>query len=338
MRKENKLDKLLEDNEEIDLTLSYSRISSFSTNGPKALLERKILDGQGIKMGSLIDDMLFSPEQFKTKYYISSFDEPSSTLGVLAKIILDNYTEIPNVEEILKIIERSGLWKSTKQISVVKSKFDTDEFWGYLNEKYSTIDKQIVTISEKQRAEEIVSILYNHEYSKSIFDSKMNHIYQYVFEYKLKGFKLRGIIDILSIDHKNKKIYLKDLKTGAGSSSEFISSFIKYRYYLQEAVYSLAFDTICKNLNLEGYELQPFEFLYIGLTEKIPINFVVTEQWHKAALYGFKTPNSKFKGLYELIDEIYYHWKNKRYRLSKDVYESNGRINLQDNFIEIIGI
>lgn len=340
MRKENKLNNLLNNNENIDLLLSYSRISDFDRNGPKALLERENLNNQGekkgVKMGSIIDDLLFSRGNFNDKYYISEYIEPTTTLNILAKIILDNYIEIPSIDEIFNIIERNGLWKSTKNKDLIKGYFDNDDFWGYLKEQYQSINKTIITKDDKKYAEEIVSILVEHEYSKEIFSSKYEHYYQYKFEYELKGFKLRGIIDILSIDHENKKVYFKDLKTGSGNTTEFLSSFIKFRYYIQEAVYSLAFEQICRELNLVDYELQPFSILYISLKDKIPINFIVSEKWHKAALTGFKSSGYYYKGLYRLLDEIYFHWKNKLYTLPKYIYESKGTINLQDNFIELI--
>ena len=336
MGKENKLNKLLDDNEEIDLTLSYSRISDYDRNGPKALLNRSFLANQGVKMGSVIDDLLFSPNEFKDKYYISSFTEPIATLGNLCKIILDNYNEKPNIDTILDIIELNSLWKTTKNKDLLIANFDNDNFWGYLNEQYSSIGKTIITLSEKLVAEEIVDILLNHEYSRDVFSTELEHLYQYKFEYELQGFTLRGIIDILSIDHKSKKIYFKDLKTGSRYNSEFLTSYIKYRYYIQEAVYTLAFDKICNELGLVDYELQPFSILFISLKEKIPLNFIVTDKWHEAALKGFKYNGYYHKGLYQLLDEIYFHWKNKVYDLPKYIYESKGIVNLQDNFIEII--
>ncbi len=338
MGKEDKLELLLsEDNTEFDLILSYSKLSDFDRNGPKVLLNRTFPKNKGINMGSLIDDLLFSDETFKSKYLISSFSEPSSTLGVLCKIILQNYTEIPSLEEVFNIIERSELWKSTKKRELLQSNFDHKDFWGYLQEQYDLQDKTIITLSDKLLADEIVSILKDHEYSKHLFNSEMEHIYQYPFKYKYGDFILRGIMDILSIDHKNKIVYFKDLKTGAGVSSEFLTSYIKYRYYLQEAVYCLAFKEVCEEFKLEGYALAPFEFIYISLKEKLPIRYRVTDKWHNCALKGFKTSGGyHYKGIFELLDDIRFHWTNKVYDLPRHVYEQKGVVNLQDNFIEVV--
>jgi PD-(D/E)XK nuclease superfamily protein len=332
---ESKLDKLLEDKEEIDLTLSYSRVSDFDRNGPKALVQRVELDSQGIKMGSIIDDLKFSKDKFNDIYYVSDFDEPGASLGVLCKIIISNYREIPDVEEVLNIIERNGLWKSVKQREKVLEKFNTDEFWGYLKDKYQGGSRTVITSEEMSKAEDIVEVLSNHNHSKNLFSDELEHHYQYSFVTMIGKFQFKGILDILSIDHTNKIVYMKDLKTGAASASEFQISLVKYRYYLQAAVYRLGFEAICKQLGLKGYELAPFEFVYIGLKERVPVTFIVSDKWNEAALNGFMIGGYQYKGLYELIDDIYFHWKNKVYDLSREVYENNGRISLKDDFINL---
>lgn len=334
MRKESKLNSVLTNEETVDLVLSYSRVQSFDINGSSSLLERVFVQNQGIKMGSLIDDLLFNRDEFSNKYYISEFNEPTSTLGELCKVIINNYNEVPTVEKVIEIIKLNGFWSNIKKQELILAKL-SDSFWGYIKEVYQTKDKVLITLDEKLRAEEIVAILKTHDYSKHLFTDELEHIYQYIFESIIGKFKFRGILDIISIDHKNKKVYFKDLKTGGNNSSDFINSFIKYRYYLQEAVYSLAFEQICKELNLEGYTLEPFEFCYISLKEKIPVTFVITDKWHTAALHGFYYDKFKYRGLYELLDEIYFHWKHNLYDLTREQYENNGRVNLKDDLIKI---
>src|SRR5690606_37531301 len=115
-----------------------------------------------------------------------------------------------------------------------------------------------------------------HPYSKYIFKNEMERHNQFKFNIEYKGFVLRGIIDKIIIDHETKTVRLIDLKTGKGPVDEFTSSFIKWRYYLQEAVYVKAFTKICEMLKLKGYTLLPFQFLYIGRTEKLPLVFGIS--------------------------------------------------------------
>jgi len=98
----------------------------------------------------------------------------------------------------------------------------------------------------------------------------------------------------------------------------------------------MAFDYFCDKFNLIGYTLESFKFLFIGKSENIPIIFEFTEKWNKAAIKGFKTKSGySYAGIDENLEKIYYHWKNNKYDFPKEVYEKNGCLTLNDNFIEV---
>lgn len=336
MVKENKdkLDLLLSNEQKIDLILSYSRISDFDRNGPKVLINKTIIDNIGTRFGTLVEDIL-SDISFHKKYHIFDGEKPTATLGKLVDIILKEKTSVPNIDEVFDIIKHNGFWSNTKDPEKILPNFDTKDFWGYLECQYKYSNKKIITSDIYENAVEIASILRTHEYSRNIFYNDYKTIDQFEFTFEYKNFKFRGIIDKLMIDFDNKLIYMVDLKTGSNSYEEFDKSFIDYRYYFQESIYTLAFEEICKKLDLEGFKLMPFQFLYISKNEKIPILWKVSEKWHKAALNGFRIGRNHFKGLNEILDEIYYYWKNNCYELPKEVIENNGSLFIKDNFIEI---
>lgn len=339
-KKESKLEKLLQGNEEIDLNLSYSRISDFDRNGAKALVRPSNPDGEGLRFGSLSDDLLvdkvMNDNTFKQKYYLFDGNKPSATLGELCDIIVKNYDKLPDVDTVLKIVKHNAFWNNIKVEETLIKKFNTEEFWNYLNIMFEVKDKIIVTSNDYNDAIECVNLLLNHKHTYKLFNNEFENHYQYKFNFSYKGFNLRGIIDKLSIDHTNKIVYMEDIKTGSSKAEEFVKSFIKYCYYFQESVYSLAFENICKELGLENYTLAPFKFIFIGRYEKVPHIFEVSEKWHNAALNGFKTKSGyQYRGLNENLDLIYYHWKNKVYEFSKAVYEQNGSLILNDDFIEV---
>jgi hypothetical protein len=128
---------------------------------------------------------------------------------------------------------------------------------------------------------------------------------------------------------------MTDLKTGKGSSTEFEESFVKWRYYFQAALYVKAFQEICDALELKDYTLEPFQFLYISRSDKTPLLFITTDKWIKAAWKGFRISKYIYKGIDEILEEIYWCWKNKEYIIPKRVAEANGVVELKDNFIEV---
>jgi len=338
--KEDEFEGLFGPNDRKDkIKLSYSRISDFDRNGAKALIDRTIVDTDGAKIGLLTDDLLNDiinkTRLFKEKYYIFNGDKPTATLGKLSDIILKNYTKIPNDKELLKIAETNKFWKSQKDETKLTN-IDVPEFKDYINAQFMSKQKILVTTSEVDLAQDLVDTLLIHNNSKYIFNSNNELINQIKFEFEYKDFLLRGILDILSINHKNKTIQMIDLKTGTNPISEFINSFLKWRYYIQEAIYTKASDVITKQFGLEGYKLLPFQFLFISRYEKTPFIYEIGDKWHEAALKGFKTSLGwEYKGLEELLENIKWHVDNKIFDTTKEIYNSKGIMNLNDEFITI---
>ncbi len=340
MKEKSNLNQILNNNEEIDLTLSYSRLSDFDRNGPQALIRKSDVDNKGIKHGSIVNDLLVEKltgePLFSNRYYIYDENKPTATLGTLCDIILNNYDSLPKLDVILKIVKNNGFWSGVKVEETLIAKFNTNEFWEYLKIQFKIKDKLVITFNEHLSAKNTVNTLLSHEYSKDIFYNDFENYHELPFEIEYKSFKFKGILDIFQIDHKNKKVRMIDLKTGAGKSETFLKSFIDYRYYYQGAIYRMAFKYFCDKFNLVDYTLENFKFLFIGKSENIPIIFEFTEKWNQAAIKGFKTKSGYFyTGIDENLKKIYYHWKHNKYDFSKDVYEQNGCLILDDNFIEI---
>jgi hypothetical protein len=340
MKEKSNLNQILNNNEEIDLTLSYSRLSDFDRNGPQALIRKSDVENKGIKHGSIVNDLLVEKlteePLFSNRYYIYDENKPTATLGTLCDIILNNYDSLPKLDVILKIVKNNGFWSGVKVEETLIAKFNTNEFWEYLKIQFKIKDKLVITFNEHLSAKNTVNTLLSHEYSKNIFYNDLENYHELPFEIEYKRFKFKGILDIFQIDHKNKKVYMIDLKTGAGKSETFLKSFIDYRYYYQGAIYRIAFKYFCDKFNLVDYTLENFKFLFIGKSENIPIIFEFTEKWNQAAIKGFKTKSGYFyTGIDENLEKVYYHWKHNKYDFSKDIYEQNGCLILNDEFIEV---
>lgn len=336
-----------------NLRLSFSRISSFIQNGPKVLLKRKKISNDGIKMGKLIDLLLFERIKFKDEYYVGTFTKPTSMLGILADIILekfeakdilkyiivdDNQYEINEsfIQSVLDISIHSELWKSTKDIVKRVDKFHNIPFWQYLLFSSESNGKEIITHDELDMAEQVVSVLKTHPHTKEIFADNIGNYYQFEAEFEYNGFNFLSILDMVQVDHKNKTIQARDLKTGAPDESQFLSSVLKYYYYLQAKLYQIAAKEIMKILKIEDYTLLPFEFVYISRFEKVPTVYSISEKWEKAAVEGFTTDRGiRYPGLDETLDTIKWHWDKKVFNGSKVSVEANGQINLNDKFIKI---
>jgi hypothetical protein len=241
------------------------------------------------------------------------------------------------IELLTNDIMEINIFGRIKNPEKVKLRLDDKQLWNHIESIIESKNKQVISAEDLDNAHEIVSILKTHKYTKNLFrDDDPYLYYQFKVKFEYKGFQFLSLLDIVEIDHNNKTIQLKDLKTGAKNHNEFMNSFLKYNYHFQAKIYQIAGETIKKMLQIEEYKLKPFQFIYISRYEKLPIIFTVTDKWMEAAQKGFTTPSGyNYLGLDEAIDLIEWHLTNNVYNMSKEVYEANGNINLKDNFITI---
>lgn len=105
----DEMEELYGSNEKLEeLKLSYSRVSDYDRNGPKALIKRSKVESTAVFIGQLVDDLVLDKSSFKAKYFVFNGSKPTATLGKLADIIINNYTKIPSKKHILNIIEANS--------------------------------------------------------------------------------------------------------------------------------------------------------------------------------------------------------------------------------------
>lgn len=337
MTDEQLIEELYEVKKPLERKLSYSRLSDFDRNGPKALIKAFKEENYGMTIGSIVDDLTIPEKGFKfdDNYIICDYSKPTATLGKLVDIVLENYQEVPSLEKVTEIIKKNGFWSSIVKESTLLSKFNIDEFWKYLEAHIQRNTKNIISQEDYDKALELSNILKSHKFSKDIINTKLDSINQLKIEFEYNGVIFRGMIDKTIINHKEKTVRYIDLKTGKGDALSFMDSFIKFRYYLQEKVYTESFESVCEKLGLKGYKLLPFQFLYIGRSEKIPLLYTISDKWHNAATNGFNIKQYRYKGVNEIIKDVKWHYKHQMFDMPKSIHVNKGSIVLNDDFINL---
>jgi len=329
-------DAMIENNLITDLRLSFSRVSEFDRNGPRSLIDRKKISGEFLDFGSLVDDMLQPDFKITDKYYVFDGEKPTAMLGILCEYLVEHLKKVDYKDLndfILESIKQLGLWKTTKDDVKLLAKY-TEQAHDYVVAMTESTGKTLVTNLLVQEAEELVSVLKTHEFSRDFILGDLE--YQVEVNFEIGNFKFLSFLDYIKIDHVNKTIRGIDLKTGSKPVGDFMTNFVKYRYYLQGQIYKMALYNYAIDNNLEEYEILPFQFLYCGRYEKIPTFIEMSIKWEEASLNGFTTTSGyKYKGLYDLIDSIEWHWRNEVFNMSKEQFENNGLVKINDEFINI---
>jgi hypothetical protein len=117
---------------------------------------------------------------------------------------------------------------------------------------------------------------------------------------------VKGLFDIVRINHNDKKIYPGDLKSTSKAVGEHFQdhSFLDYSYFRQGALYDYLVRYWAKE-NYPDYSIELFDFVVCNLDDKNeePLSFQVSETNLTFGMVGGSLYNRKYKGIIELCEE-----------------------------------
>tara|TARA_R110000772_G_scaffold62137_5_gene139668 strand:- start:4249 stop:5367 length:1119 start_codon:yes stop_codon:yes gene_type:complete len=340
-----------------DLELpSYSMIASISKHGVDVVNGIKT-GGFVLKFGSLVDDMVFNTTVLNSKYYAGQAPKnPTTNVKNIVDLVLDSIdspvgsvnttqsllgskrsqTVTDKLEDYNSDIESAalklGVYQNYTRSKMLKTVIDAGQ--EYFKDRLHARGKILIKPEMWALAYETAQTLITHSFSSKYFDQNqpgIELIYQYKFIAEVRGFKCKGMLDCVMIDHNEKKIYPIDLKTGESPAEKFNEVILIHKYYIQGALYKEALmDIMSKDPDLKGYQLQEFEFLYISkMNPYKPVVWVMPNSLHEHAMKGFVDVfGYEHRGVNDLLED-YYNCKEGRYcEYLQEVYENEGRIML----------
>lgn len=350
--------------------LNYSSIVTFDKS-PVQFYEEFILglpkeddDTSHSLLGNLIDDIILTAkgdatefEQIFSDRYALLTGEPSSTaqgfmladelFKITKRFIVDGQvTEEfePRFREAFDNIQRAGKYKG-KTVEWAIDDFNVKNKTGispaeYFKSKMDNIGKLVVSEGLKLRALEISSYTLKDEFTSSLLDltnevDGIEKLPKFPIDFTYKGeygsIKGKCEVDLLIIDHNKKLVLPYDLKS-TYDNTIFPFNYIKKRYYIQAAWYSVGVTSFMMNNDLQDYKLEPYQFISVDTSKnnRRPLIYKLDEQNLNDAWEGFSINSSKFKGVKELVDSIVWANENKIWNISKKAYEQNGIIDLEN--------
>jgi hypothetical protein len=335
--------------------LSYSSVKDFDLDRIKFYKKHILFDqseqtemSTAMLLGSLIDCLLFSNETFDEKFHIANCIAPTGQIGdftaELCSITLKSLNEdlvvtrdlTEMMEEAFKNVkyDRKGaeVKFKGKDFKWLVANFVGTEAESYYKECRSQFSKDVVDMNLINAANKIVEELKTCEWTKDIINATTTKdievLDQLIVLFEVGTEPFKAMLDRVIIDHKEKTIASYDLKV-TYSGEDFQYNYWKMRYYLQVASYYLALMYYKKSRpDLEGYTVLPIEFIVGSSTlNSNPLIYTLTAVNVNEGLYGYITKaGNKYKGLYELIEDINWHKKNQLWRNSKEVYDNKGRM------------
>lgn len=302
-----------------DPAYSYSTIAKFDREGFDKLdsLFDKV-ESPSLLFGSCVDTLLTDgQEAFDERFFVADFPEISDTIKKIVDILFDTYSgtynnldEMPN-KVIIPIIDENGYqtnWKPETRCKVIKEK--GCEYYGL---KYLAKDKTIITTALYQDVLDCVDKLKTSEATKWYFmdDNPFDDIerlYQLKFKGEYDGIKLRGMMDLCIIDHKNKIIYPCDLKTSYKSEWNFYKSFHEWCYFEQAMLYAeLLKQNIEKDPYFKDFKIANYRFIVICNRTKTPLVWEYKDTFCTTDITYGKNDKYVCRNWRNVVKELHYY-------------------------------
>ena len=318
---------------------SYSILKNIDDEGPQALLSTKKKTGAALEFGSMVDTILTNPTKKDEIFYIDTVEKPTASLLVLAdKLLQDNetmdisYVDLCSDSNILKTSRELKLWDKMSD-EVLLSKAKNDVLLAYIQAKISSKGKIVTTAELKEAAEGCAMVLQTSDITKNLFieDEDTEVLMQVPLFYRYLDTDVKGKLDLLRVDHKEKIFKPFDIKTGTALPSQFVDAFYYWRYYLQTVSYMLGiYNIILKIEEFKDYIVDDFKFIYISKKlNAVPCIYNVPESRLDSYMNGWVSSDGKVRrGFLDLLRDYKYYTENSIYDRERIMIENNNIINI----------
>lgn len=333
-----------------DESWNYSALKYFDTKGPLAYYKKYVLKEKeedknaAMHLGSLVDCLDLTPDLFDLKYYMFTESkvkgQQKTFVDNLFKEYLNNrnlsFSTIFNLafEKTKYDIKGQKIAFKDKDVDKVVEMFYDNSMQDYYESLLANEGKTPVFPADIDLAEKIVKTLRTHKYTSDLMNlnssESLEVINQKSIYFEIKGRKFKALLDKIIIDKEYKKIFLHDLKC-TWESLNFAFNRLKNKYYLQEGVYYLAL-----NKEYPDYEIIPTKYILADSANQVaPVIAETNLDMTMEALHGFTSKSGKrYKGVYQLIEELEWHYENNIWNTSKSIEDNDGVIKLNKVGIE----
>ena len=325
--------------------ISNSNIGWFLQKGP-AFLHKMLTDpppedkNPVLERGTLIHMYLLQPEEFRNTYVVWDKSRPTSAQQEKFCQELVSSVEIEPNKAILSAYKEAYSTKGKSEDSMLseglKIASTLKDYISYLKDPER---KQMISPSEYQMLKKIRSnveahklawkLLRNVDDAAELTDLEAHHEFHINWEWEMLlehsgdenppeflHVSCKSLLDSLTLDSKNKKATIMDLKTTA-KLWHFEDSIEMYDYCRQVAYYKKAVQWYLQNERNEDFAKWTFEYYIIGIdtTGSNEIRVFKIEE---------SSVQSRMLTINKALCDICWHQQNNKWEHSREYYEGDG--------------
>lgn len=307
--------------------ISNSNIGWFLNKGP-AFLHKMLTDpppeekNPVLERGTMIHMYILQPEEFQKTYVVWDKSRPTSAQQEKFCQELANTVEIEPNRAILSAYKEaySTAGKSEdKMLSEgLKIASTLKDYIDFLKEHDGRI---MISPWDAQMLEKIQHNIIAHKladnilYPRPVSDNYVTY-HEFHINWECRGVQCKSLLDGLTLDFKNKKAIIYDLKT-TQKLWHFEDSINQYDYLRQLCYYKKAVLWYLENEYGEDSLTWDFEFYIIGID--------TTGSYEIRTFYiDEHTVNSRIAIIHDALDEIAWHQATDKWDHSRSYYEGDG--------------
>jgi hypothetical protein len=283
--------------------------------------EKDVKSGKHFDEGSLVHCMVLEPEELGNKFVNMGISVPTDSTRLCIEHLLSlgrDASELQEYnEEIIAYLKEINLhqslvddkkapWKTGDEKRL--DKIITENSIEYFRIMVEGRNKTIVDVASWDKCYAKAEAILANEKANFLL-KKINENDEVRYEIELSHrpdelqYGVKGIMDVIKVDRKNKTVYISDVKTHGGKLKDFPTSAEKYDYWLQPIIYKILAQSLLRG--------NAFDF-------KIIFHFIVIDQ--NDDVYCFPVEESSmeqyFNNLFQMINKkINYHITSKDFTL-----------------------
>lgn len=318
-------------------------------------------------IGSGVDTLLTGTEEmFEEEYYVSDTTKPSDAIMSIVQMAFSELNrEAGSKEDMPQTLQDSltfngvvvgdtALWRAIERHSYCPTyKADTrierliKEGSSYYEDLLSSLGKTVLSIEQYTTIKLIGSSFRESDMTGNLFRDieNVDTYYQLPIYFIYKDVEMKALLDILQVNHKEKKVRVTDVKTLFDVPVKFPISARARRYDIQQVVYEEAVLSWMQEQGLTdaGYTLVSPQFAVETTSpgkQGFPLIFRCTGQFMNVGLYGRKSFSAveikhikthelsyEYKGFIELIELYKWHLEHG-FHQDKKIQQSGGFLDL----------
>ena len=312
-----------------DLTrISNSNIGWFLQKGP-AYLHKMLTNpppeekNYVLERGTLIHEYLLQPEEFQKDYVVWDKSRPTSAQQEKFCQALASTLEIEPNRAILSAYKEaySTAGKSEDKMLSEGLKI-ASTLKDYIDFLKANDGRTMISPYEYQMLEKIKQNVQSHKlanriiYLNDVNASGKENYHEFHINWEWRGVQCKSLLDGLTLDFKNKKAIIYDLKT-TQKLWHFEDSIDQYDYLRQLCYYEQAVVWYLENECGENPRTWDFEFYIIGIdtTGSYEIRTFYIDEY---------AVNSRLAIIHDTLDEIAWHQTTGKWEHSRAYYEGDG--------------